>query len=472
MKNKIEIIALVIFFLLSVELHTGQQYIWKIVKNIGGYVSESELYINNCKCIGVDTCLVLCAPFANGGIVLKRTTNGGQSWNTVYTDTNLAIEDRFVQRDGEWHEIRYFLSSVSKKLSYVIGRPARIIKSTDAGETWEVTKTHEDSCNFIYMTNQELGTKFSYDFLVYPDFILEITTDGGNTWKQLEIPEKYSPENGYYQDGYKLFNENLLIIKFKNDDPTKRVFVKVIDNFTKWTEYPVGIDNLSANHTILDSTHAWLCGTSIEGDNYNKLHRQIVYRSTDGLRSWEKLRDTIDTNAYAFTRLLFYDKQNGLATGPFFTLYRTTDGGVTWLRDSLEQYSKQNQGDETLNFIITAWPKLNTTYAINTLPVDFLLKCTLEGSVTVEENDQEAIKDKIVISPNPIDSNSLINITINEATSDKLSIYVYDILGKLIAKKENSFEETTQINSPHIPGVYYLKIHVGKEIFSGKILVM
>lgn len=472
MKNKIKIIALVIFFLLSVELQTEQQYVWKFVRNIGGYVSDSELYINNCKCIGIDTCLVLCAPYANGGIVLKRTTNGGNSWNTVYTDTNLSVDEQFVRRDGESYKIRYFLSSVSKNLSYVIGRPGRHLKSSDAGETWELIKGSDDSVNFIYMINEKLGTKFSYDFLVYPDFIFEITTDGGESWRQLKIPEKYSPENGYNWDGHKLFHKDLLIIKFKNNDPAKRVFVKVIDNFTKWTEYPVGIDNLSANHTILDSTHAWLCGTSIEGDNYNKLHRQIVYRSTDGLRSWEKLRDTIDTNAYAFTRLLFYDKQNGLATGPFYTLYRTTDGGVTWNRDSLEFYPKQNQGDETLNFIITDWLTLNTTYAINTLPIDILMKCTLEGSVTVEDKEQEVIKDKIVICPNPINSNSLINITIKEAASGELSIYIYDILGRLIVKKENSFEETTQINSPHIPGVYFLKIHVGKEIFSGQILVL
>lgn len=102
----------------------------------------------------------------NYGKIL-RTYNGGQNWNTLYSDTNLQV---------------WALDFVNSFTGYAAGSFGTILKTTNRGDNWSLLNTGiSNAFQGIYFMNENTG-------FVSGSIIVLKTTNGGNSWSNLNTP--------------------------------------------------------------------------------------------------------------------------------------------------------------------------------------------------------------------------------------------------------------------------------------------
>lgn len=203
---------------------------------------------------------------------VARTFNGGQNW-TVLTINNINLAN----------ETTVGLSAVSATTAWVLtlnAQGGRVLKTTDAGATWAVQSTStmfsgaDSYPNTIHFFNANDGVVLGDPDGTTDGMEIYYTSNGGTTWtRSANVPVGTDGEYGTIYPPATVGNA----IWFPND----------------------------------------------EGD---------VFRSLDKGVTWSVSRDVAPA---AIENLAFRDAQNGLAviadaTSTNHSLYRTTDGGVTW----------------------------------------------------------------------------------------------------------------------------------------------
>lgn len=122
--------------------------------------------------------------------------------------------------------------------------------------------------------------------------------------------------------------------------PAKTLFfAKTNDGGNTWSSgtIPMGVDPYASNVCPLSKDVAWASGVDEDYASY-------VLRTTDGGTTWKRFMEDKFVGSTSYVDFVhFWDAQNGIAVGdpapaagtsttPFFEIYRTTDGGTTWLR--------------------------------------------------------------------------------------------------------------------------------------------
>lgn len=218
-----------------------------------------------------------------GGKILE-TTNGGSSWDTRPSGTDLAL---------------YSIEMADDRHGWVVGQEGLVLRTTDGGKTWtpqdaKATYTERDG-------ETRRGYLFALDVLdantaiaVGDRSILTITTDGGATWTSKKVPMELDTSGG----------ESLAAA-----DP---IFYDV--RFT-------------------DRQHGWIVG------EFGK----IMY-TQDGGETWREQEKTLMEGTGFFDLLdlptLFgihaVDGQHAIASGLEGHVARTTDGGARWTFDKID----------------------------------------------------------------------------------------------------------------------------------------
>ena len=176
-----------------------------------------------------------------------RTTDGGQSWEIRY-DTMGDVSFRSV-------------SVLNAQTAYIVGRFGIIIKTTDGGDSWEVQEPPVYNRFF-----DVLALNDSVAWICGTQGLLLNTTNGGALWESVETNTSYS----------------LSDITFSGD------------------------------------SLGWIVGSS-----------GTVFHTTNGGATWFQKASGLGTCLYA---VKFFDDSTGVAAGANGVLIRTTDGGSSWLQ--------------------------------------------------------------------------------------------------------------------------------------------
>ena len=329
---------------------------------------------------------------------MLHSTDGGLSWSEVYTGhTGILMEISFPTDEN----------------GFVATRDEELLKTSDAGETWEVINLPYDS---ISVTDLQFLDEFTGFICDYPDVLIK-TVDGGYTWDQYPIDSMNSiracdfinPMEGWVVDWYGLCG-------------------KTTDGGLTWNYVNLGEDGLT-DVKFIDQHNGFITS------------QFRIFRSTDGGRNWQQLDRFLNQP----NNIEFLDSFNGWVTDRY-NIYRTYDGGWTWV-DSLNIKSANSQSKITDLFLLDS-----TNAWVSTLDGRVFSLALFQGV------DDAKTSEFASIYPNPV-SNSL-NIKINDEIKGGLVLSLYSIDGKLVIAREFSAPQNRTINLDlaGIPkGVYILK---------------
>lgn len=242
------------------------------------------------------------------GTIIKVDKEGG-SWEFV----KVAGTEAFNLND---------ITFVDANNGYIVGNNGLILKTTDAGTTWNIVNTTYK----VYNLNSVDFKDVANGVVAGANGNIMITNDGGATWKEAkEINKDYT--NKYTINKVKFMGADKYLVAGSNG--FAKLMTEDASNFTNvtpdMTETIVDVYQISASNFVLATTNS-------------------IYTSTDNGSTWEKTQATT-TNANQFTSVGYYEVNDDAgfegtkanivyATGKQGTLFLSKDAGKTFYKSN------------------------------------------------------------------------------------------------------------------------------------------
>ncbi len=314
-----------------------QSAIWEFAgpENIGGRITDIEIPIDQAQVYYVGT--------ASGGIF--KTTNGGANWNPIFDSfESLAIGDIEISKSNT-NTIWVGTGEVNAGGGSLAYDGNGIYKSTDGGLNW-INKGLSEVGSISKVMIDPNDENTIYVSAMGPLFIKDNnrgvykTTDNGSTWNKILF---VSDITGVIDMVNHPTNSNILyaVTWERIRTPQNRIYggktskiYKSIDAGNNWVELTNGLPSLAndngrisialsqSNPDVLYARYANARG-SIKG----------VYRTNDGGNTW------IEVNSSQLTNVGFHWWFRGIYVDPLdedtiynvdFVVEKSTDGGNNW----------------------------------------------------------------------------------------------------------------------------------------------
>lgn len=244
-----------------------------------------------------------------GNGALLATNNGGKSWRILRRPTEDTLHDiYFSDAEHGWlvcERSIYLLKAKDEPRSY-------LLRTTDGGATWkrvEVTGADIDLAVVrIAFANRERGWVFGEMGALY------VTEDGGLTWARQRVPTKHLLHGGAFlgggQEGW-LVGAGLTILKTTDGGATWRE-----GQLEQLARETAGAPARLRAVSFVDERRGWAVGTG-----------GAVFATANGGRSWRALQTPTEAD---LLDVKFLDAAEGWAVGDGGTILHTTDGGASW----------------------------------------------------------------------------------------------------------------------------------------------
>ena len=299
-----------------------------------------------------------------GGKILE-TTDGGMNWTRRESGTDLGL---------------FAVTFVDDKTGWISGQDGLILHTTDGGKTWE-----KQESNAVFVEKDVRQPLFLFGlhaldaqraWAVGDRSVLTSTTDGGKTWRSRKVNMETD-----LSGGESLASADPIFYDVKFVDPQKGWIVgefgKIVytqDGGETWHEQEktlmegtaifdlldlptlYGIHMVSAQEGLAAGIEGHLARTTDGGQRwtYEKIEAdppivdplfeveragdmdwavgaagEVLNRS-GGTGAWKRAQMGQDVLTW-LRGISFSDPQNGWIVGGYGLIYRTTDGGKTWL---------------------------------------------------------------------------------------------------------------------------------------------
>jgi hypothetical protein len=310
------------------------------------------------------------------------------------------------------------------------------------------------------------------------DFYVATTNDGWDNFEIMYI-EDYIKENHESLDTWynliniaKYYNEDFVygICQFTHDWGIGWMgFTKSTDNGKTWSfDSLADFSNTSLSDIyFIDENTGWICGDSdAKNDKYS--YYDLVLKTTDGGNSWtEMLNDSI-FRPKGLSEIKFYDKHNGIAVGREDKILTTSDGGETWFNhfDKWHEPHYEYNGRQANN------PVLHVDYA-GTTPLIGTMNYGVVWYLEDSPSSVQSVSDAgIKTYPNPFYES--VTISFPEFMQGNAKIEIYNSVGVLIDQSSFVIGGGEMVFTPEADakGVYFYRIHIGKEIYEGSFVKM
>jgi photosystem II stability/assembly factor-like uncharacterized protein len=232
-----------------------------------------------------------------GGMLL-RTYNGGETWEPRQSGTTADLYSvAFRTLDGRF----------SDGDAWAVGEGGTVVRSR-AGQLGPLSWTVQRIGISASETLRRVQFADSLTGWISGDSTLLRTVDGGRTWQRQPFPEGLreiqftSTRSGWAARGFEVLHTT--------------------DGGSTWQ--PVS----APGYDLIE--RLWFAGDSV-GWKLIK-YTTTIHTTRDGGRTW-----TVQPfdDARSIHQIRFVDERNGYAVGAGGTVYRTTDGGARWQRDSV-----------------------------------------------------------------------------------------------------------------------------------------
>ncbi len=372
-------------------------------------------------------CLAFSSP-SNGFLALhasnyeiERSTDAGADWSNVFVTPSAVVGMVFP--------------TVAVGFAYGNGFVARTV---DSGASWNTIATTS--------VGNVLWGSFSspnHGVLLTTSGSIFETSDSGTSWKQLHGPS----ENPVGLLSISLLGQDTVIVLGNG-------FVfRSINGGDDWESVPIPYSSKSMR--FLSSGRGWIVGSGLRSE---PVIGSVILSSTDAGLSWSpQLLDTSDVSE-GLSDIAFADDGHAIATD-YFSLghkppvYETSDGGVTWMRDTMRDIPPPQNISGPQNFCGVAYPSLNTAYLLtqsgNLFSGIFATSGVRVSSANLFSN--------LSVYPNPCDGNAV--TVLFPPDKGALQLSVWDVSGKLRFQLSATLENRATIPLGSLPeGSYYLDV--------------
>jgi len=234
--------------------------------------------------------------------LIYNTTDGGMSWQGVPLYSNVSVTS-----------IKF-----TKNLVFASGGVGTIFLSRNNGKTWSPLKRSVTSSELTsaFFTSKKNGWAVGWDGAIIK------STDEGITWQLQESNTSY-PLNGVF------FSDSLNGVACGYGS----TMLKTTDGGERWEK--ILLDSAEMNlisFYFVDSKTGYCCGR-------DKNYKGVIMITKDGGSTWKILKSP-GNDSFLFS-MYFKDLLNGWVSG--YDLYKTTDGGNSWISVTTGQINPINQ---------------------------------------------------------------------------------------------------------------------------------
>lgn len=408
MKSK-KILTTIIFFILFINETKAQ---WNVISGSSTMLSAQAIYFLDAN-TGFEGGT---NQIPGGSGLIAKTTNGGGSWITVFTQANNYILSF------------YFLNSTKG----FAGGQQLLLKTNDGGNSWQPVSglTVLSVIKTIHFADANTGYAAGSD-------VIYKTTDGGATWNMLpQIPGFAGPiEDIHFIDPATGF--------FVAADNTGLVY-STDDGGSTWDTTGTGGGNLYGLHFV-DANTAYIVGMGGR-----------IFKTTTAGASWVEQNSPITDILWD---VKFINSTTGFATG-YSKIIRTTNGGANWTVNA-------DMPANFFNLYSIYFPTATTGYATGFGGVS-VAKTTNAGGVGIEELNPF---DELEISSTLVEEEFTITY---DGPKKNTVINIYSVSGEVVTELEWSAsgnEKRISVNN-FSAGIYFVKVHDGKNFVVRKVMKM
>ncbi len=413
------------------------------------------------------------------------------------------------QQNNEWNIISEVPNSMTQIVftdstqGWVIGSHGEIYATEDGGKTWHPQNSGtENKLSSIYFLDDKTG------FVSGLNRTLIYTNNKGNTWTPIQV---VSDSGTVYNSLSSDADNNLYFISNYGE-----IFCSEDSGATWYNKYNFdffGFNYLNfSNHPICFAKQMWM---------------GVLYKSTDGGNVWEEFYMPTPwfNDPYFLNGDIGWVTDNWYFLSPIIkdsiSIYMTTDGGETWIRQSSLQginidhieflnmfegwalmveyiypsgsilekiYYTSDSGQswicqfesDSIGFISDFITDIffldnRNAWAVTYKGKIFKYSKSTEGSV---ENFEKNYPDEYILYqnyPNPFNSSTTISYSISK--DDRVSLKVYNMLGNEIVTLVNVYQkkgkhtvsfQTTALSS----GIYFYRLQVGNHLSEMKKMIL
>jgi photosystem II stability/assembly factor-like uncharacterized protein len=199
---------------------------------------------------------------------------------------------------------------------WAVGGNGAMLETIDGGATWKVRRRpSEDTLRDLYFADEQTGWLVCERSIYLlktndePRTYLMNTTDGGSTWKRVNVIGKEADARLmralFTRDGHAwAFGEGGTLYSTQ-------------DGGTSWARQRVPTRHLLLGGYFIDADRGWLVGAGA-----------TILQTWDGGQTWQA--DTINAAGVRFNAVSFVETRIGWAVGTGGRVFATLDGGRTW----------------------------------------------------------------------------------------------------------------------------------------------
>jgi photosystem II stability/assembly factor-like uncharacterized protein len=408
--------------------------------------SNATSFYQGLSCYDSLNCVGLYGDFMNGYSYsrIRKTTDGGNTWFDIHGDARPPD-----------YPFRRFILYPEKDLIVVGCDSGYVLRSTDGGQNWDYSKkinTLEPKyfmLNSVYMKGKTIIMSYSG---IGNDFI---TKDGGENWSKMQFnttPIVTNPAT------FSVIDSNMLIMSswINTVNDTSMYYFKSTDNGITWTQINKVLkkDNFYSFFQFLNKNVGYSChielivkGDMLEGTR--DTNSTSLYKTTDGGLTWNKFYEIIKQGD-GFSKLVVADELNLIATNMQAGYVKTTDGGLTWEMSDYFTYEGEYQGGYHFSNPVFLTPK-NPLITSGPRILKYIGKIN-----SVNDKSINLLK----LSPNPATDFITITELNNGLQPIVQKVQIFDVLG--IEVMSESIHPTTSSHRMNVEklaaGVYFVKI--------------
>lgn len=390
---------------------------------------------------------------------VARTVNGGTTWTTIPT-TGMTLDLFCV-----WaiDSVTCFVGN-GGNAGGTTGGNARFYKTTNAGVLWTEMGATGGTAGFF---NGIVFSKTEPSFGIAESdppagagtpYYVSKTTDGGNTWTVTNPPGV----TGAASAQNSIFVVNNQVYGFGSNSIGQ--IIMTTDGGTTWNARTIGVAGTFTSGAAFKDD-------GLTGIGATSTSLPSIGRTTNGGATWVAVNTGTGVAGYCNLKWITGTNTCYLAgaTGATGVIKKSTDGGLTWATQTTSGLT----GVTHMEFYRSG----TTVYGYAVTGSGAVLKIT--DVVTEINTVNNIVPDNFKLEqnyPNPFNPTTTINFSI--PVSSKVTLKVYDALGKEVSTLVNEFKNAGNYSADFTAtsnltsGIYFYTINAGNFVDTKKLMLV